>query len=291
MVQRMPVRRPGKPPGRPLPLTRWSAQSDERDDDRRRQPAVRAERRPARGRDLRRRPAAHPRRCGVGEDARAHPSDRVPDGDRADEAERDPGDHVHEQGGGGDAGPGRSARRPPRPRDVGDDVPLRVRPDAPRPRRPPRLYPPVHDLRPGRLAPAREALPRRARRRPEAIHPGGDPQPDLRRQEQAPGRRRLRSDGRLVLRADRRRRLPRVRARAASDERDGLRRPARALRERARAVPGSPRAIHGPVPRRPRRRVPGHEPRPVPLASAARERAAQPDGRRGRRAVSHSRGR
>ena len=49
--------------------------------------------------------------------------------------------------------------------------------------------------------------------------------------------------GRLVLRADRGRRLPRLRARAAPDERDGLRRPARARRQRARAVPGGPRPV------------------------------------------------
>ena len=33
-----------------------------------------------------------------------------------------------------------------------------------------RLHAPVHDLRPGRLAPARQALHRRARRRPQALH-------------------------------------------------------------------------------------------------------------------------
>ena len=33
-----------------------------------------------------------------------------------------------------------------------------------------RLHAPVHDLRPGRLAPADQALPRRARDRPQALH-------------------------------------------------------------------------------------------------------------------------
>ena len=56
------------------------------------------------------------------------------------------------------------------PGDVGDDVPRRLRPDAARRRRPARLHPPVHDLRPGRLAPAGQALPRRARGRPQALH-------------------------------------------------------------------------------------------------------------------------
>ena len=105
-------------------------------------------------------------------------------------AERDPGDHVHEQGGGGDARPRRAARRPPGARDVGDDVPRGVRPDAARPCRQARLHAPVHDLRPGRLTAADQALPRRARHRPQAIHPGGDRRADLLRQEPARGRRR-----------------------------------------------------------------------------------------------------
>ena len=67
-----------------------------------------------------------------------------------------------------------------------------------------RLHAPVHDLRPGRLPPPREALPRRARGRHEALHAGRRPPPDLRRQEQAARRRGLRPARRLVLRADRR---------------------------------------------------------------------------------------
>ena len=50
----------------------------------------------------------------------------------AAQAERDPRDHVHQQGGRGDARPRRAARRPPRARDVGDDLPRRLRPDAAR---------------------------------------------------------------------------------------------------------------------------------------------------------------
>ena len=76
--------------------------------------------------------------------------------------------------------------------------------------------------------------------------------------------------GRLVLRADRGRRLPLLRARAAPDERDGLRRPARPRGQRARAVPRGPRALRQRLSPRARRRVPGHQPRPVPLAAAAR---------------------
>ena len=66
---------------------------------------------------------------------------------------------------------------------------------------------------------------------------------DLRRQEQAPLRRRLPPDGRLLLRADRRRRLRALRARAAPHERDGLRRPARPRGQRPRALPGGPRPL------------------------------------------------
>ena len=48
---------------------------------------------------------------------------------------------------------------------------------------------------------------------------------------------------RLVLRADRRRRLRGLRARAAPRQRDGLRRPAVPRGQRARAVPGGPRPL------------------------------------------------
>ena len=85
-----------------------------------------------------------------------------------------------------------------------------------------------------------------------------------------------------LLRADRRRRLRGLRARAAPHERDGLRRPARCASSTSsscspRSAPATP-----PVPPRARRRVPGHQPRPVPAAAAAGRRAPQP-GRRGRR--------
>ena len=90
---------------------------------------------------------------------------------------------------------------------------------------------------------------------------------------------------RLVLRDDRRRRLPHLRARAAPHERDGLRRPARQRRQRAAALPGGPRPLLQRLSPRARRRVPGHERRPVPLAAAAGRGAPQPGGRRRRRAV------
>ena len=122
----------------------------------------------------------------------------------------------------------------------------------------------------GRLAPAHQALPRRARHRRQALHAARDPRPDLRREEQAARRRRLPPARRLLLRADRRRRLRALRARAPPHERDGLRRPARPRRQRARALPRGPRPLRDRVPLRAGRRVPGHEPRAVPLAPAAR---------------------
>ena len=90
---------------------------------------------------------------------------------------------------------------------------------------------------------------------------------------------------RLLLRADRRRRLRAVRARAPPRQRDGLRRPARPLRPPARALPGGPRPLRQGLPLGHGRRVPGHQPRPVPLAPAADLRAPQPGRRRRRRAV------
>ena len=44
-------------------------------------------------------------------------------------AARDPGHHLHQQGGGRDGGPGRRAGRAAGPGHVGDDVPLRLRAD------------------------------------------------------------------------------------------------------------------------------------------------------------------
>ena len=184
-----------------------------------------------------------------------------------------------------DARARRAARRPRRPRDVGDDLPLGLRPHAPRRRPPPRLHAPVHDLRRGRPAAPDQALPRRARHRRQALHPARDAGPDLRRQEQAALGRGLPPARRLLLRADRRRRLRGVRAPAAPRERDGLRRPARPRGQPARALPGGPRPLRRELPLRPRRRVPGHQPRAVPAAAAAGRRAPQPDGGRRRRSV------
>ena len=169
-------------------------------------------------------------------------------------------------------------------RDVGDDVPRRLRADAARRGAAAGLHAPVHDLRPGRRAPAGQALPRRARRRHQALHARRGPPPDLRREEQAARRRGLPPARRLVLRADRRRRLRALRARAAPHERDGLRRPARPRGQRARAVPGGPRPLRAAF-----RHVLVDEYQdtnpPSTAAAAARRRAPQPRGGRRRRAV------
>ena len=75
--------------------------------------------------------------------------------------------------------------------DVGHDLPRRLRADPARRGAAAGLHAPVHDLRRGRLAPAGQALHRRARHRPQALHAGRDPVPDLGRQEQAARRRGL----------------------------------------------------------------------------------------------------
>ena len=84
-----------------------------------RQPAPRAPRRaaggaqraPARGRHPRRGTAADPRRRRQRQDARADPPHRLSDLHRPGPAERDPRDHVHEQGRPGDARARRAAAR------------------------------------------------------------------------------------------------------------------------------------------------------------------------------------
>ena len=91
----------------------------------------------------------------------------------------------------------------------------------------------------------------------------------------ADGRYRARRRGHRVLRADRRRRLRALREADARGERDGLRRPARPHGQPARASRGRARPLPPRLPLGPRRRVPGHQPRPVPAAAAARRRASR----------------
>ena len=84
------------------------------------------------------------------------------------------------------------------------------------------------------------------------------------------------------LRGDRGRGLRALREADAGGQRDGLRRPPGPHRQRAGALRGGARALAAHLPPRARRRVPGHQPRPVPAAAAALRRARQPDGRRRR---------
>ena len=120
---------------------------------------------------------------------------------------------------------------------------------------------------------------------PKRFPPRGHQAPDLRRQEPAAGRRGLPAEGRLVLRADRGRRLRPLRAAPALGQRDGLRRPAVSLGEPVRALPRGPRPLPQQLPPRAGRRVPGHQPRPVPVAPAAGRGAPQPVRGRRRRPV------
>ncbi len=67
------------------------------------------------------------------------------------------------------------------------------------------------------------------------------------------------------------RRLRALRARAGGHERHGLRRPADADGRAARPLPRAPASLPAGLPLHPRRRVPGHEPRPVPAGQLLAE--------------------
>src|SRR5207237_3586390 len=94
--------------------------------------------------------------------------------------------------------------------------------------------------------PPRQAVPGRARPRPEALHAARDPRPDLEREEPADLARGVRVTRGLVLRPDRRRRLRALPAAAVQLERGRLRR--HALPHRRRAPPlsqGAPALAEG----------------------------------------------
>ena len=118
-------------------------------------------------------------------------------------------------------------------------------------------------------------MPRGARPRPEAVHAARHPLADLQREEPADLAGRVREPHRELLRPDRRRRVRPLPAEAVRVERGRLRRHALPHRRRAGAVPGGGGEVAEGVPLRARRRVPGHEPRAVPAAAAARGAARQ----------------
>ena len=117
--------------------------------------------------------------------------------------------------------------------------------------------------------------PRGARARPEALHAARHPLADLEREEPADRPRRVRVARRELLRPDRRRRIRAVPEAPLRGERGRLRRHALSHGRRARALPRSAREVAEGVSLHPRRRVPGHEPRAVPLPAAAGREALE----------------
>ena len=146
---------------------------------------------------------------------------------------------------------------------MGEHLPLRLRAHPAPGDQAPRLQQQLHDLRRRRRAAADDAGDPLARPRPEALPAAGAGGADQQPQERA---RRL-GDGALdgVRRsvAGTRGGLRRLPAAAAAGERAGLRRPDLHHRRPAAGLPGRRRALPAPLPARPRRRVPGHQPRPV----------------------------
>ena len=110
---------------------------------------------------------------------------------------------------------------------------------------------------------------------PKRFTPARHPQPDLEREEPADRPGRVHEPRRVVLRQDGRRGLRALPAAAARLERGRLRRHADAHGRGARALPRRARPLAAHLPLHPRRRVPGHEPRAVPAAAAARRRARE----------------
>ena len=171
-------------------------------------------------------------------------------------------------------------------RDVGDDLPLRLRADAARRRPPARLHAPVHDLRRGRLAAADQEVPRRPRHRPQALHAARDagarsptPRTSCARAEDY---RQLVGSFFEQTVADVYEHYERELHRMNAMDFDDLLVRAVNLLELFQEVRDRYAAR---LPLGARRRVPGHQPRPVPLAPAALRGAPQPGGGRRRRPV------
>ena len=223
------------------------------------------ERCPARGRPARGRAPARARRGRLGQDPRHRPPHRPPDPGAGHRPVARARRHLHQQGGRGDAG---AARRPPRPRGsrrLGADLP-RLRRPLPAARggagRPAAV---LRHLRRRRPEAAREAHPLRhghLRRRPLRSARGALPDRSL----EEPGPLALLGEFRGSRRGDGAEPggLAPLRARAGPGRRGGLRGPPPAPGAAARGRRGPAGPLGDPLPPRARRRVPGHEPRPVP---------------------------
>ena len=153
-----------------------------------------------------------------------------------------------------------------------------------------RLGYPTHvlDLRPGRRAAADELRHPRPRARPEAVHRPRRPRPDQPVQERSGVGRARRPTGRRTSSSARsprstREYQARLQKAGAMDFDDLL---ASTVRLFA-SCPDVLAALPGALPARPRRRVPGHQPRPERARAAARRRPPQRQRRR-RLAISRS---
>ena len=198
----------------------------------------------------------------------------------------DPGGHLHEPGRGRAARADHQPRRRGRAGRRGGHLPLARGPRPPGGRRGHRHRPPVRHLRHGRPAVADEADPARGghaadRRVPAERGPRGD----------QPGQER---DARPDLPVGARGQPPGAHDRpprdalpgaAADVERARLRRPAARGGPPVRRGAGRARQVPGALALPPRRRVPGHEPRAIPVGQGAGGPPPQPVRRRRRRPV------
>ena len=171
------------------------------------------------------------------------------------------------------------AGRPARQGDVGHDLPQRLRAHpAPRGRQG-RAALDLLDLRRRRLPAADVDGPPRHGPRPQALQPALVQPPGVQPQERAgrrgdvcrPGRR-----GEPAPGAGARRGLHRLPAAAAPGQRHGLRRPDHDDGPHVPGLPRRRRALPAAVPPRHGRRVPGHQPRPVPAGPRAGRAGPRP---------------
>ena len=251
-----------------------------------RAPARGAQPAAARGRHPRRGPAAGPRRRRLGQDPGAHPPDRLAARDRPGAPERDPRDHLHQQGRRARCASGSRAwsaasrarmwvmtfhaacaRHPARSRPSGSATPARFT-----------IYDEADSLRMVKrcleeLGVDPKRYPPRAVR--ARISDAKNQLVDAETYQETAGgpssRRRSADAYRLYER--------RMLEANAMDFDDLLMRTVNLLELFEDVRRPLPRAL----PLGPRRRVPGHQPRPVPAAAAARRGARQPDRRRRRR--------